>query len=72
MRRAAIIFLVLVAAFGCTCPPSIEPFIIREKAEYGDTYSFNLDLVDSTVECSLAFYTRTDPSGFQQLQRRQP
>ncbi|MGN0201629.1 MAG: hypothetical protein ACI399_01825 [Candidatus Cryptobacteroides sp.] len=48
----------------CTRPSSVEPFVTREKSEYGDTYSFVLDLSDSTRSCSLALYTRIERKPF--------
>ena len=36
----------------------------RERAEYGDTYSFILDNSDSTVTYSLDFYTRLERPAF--------
>ena len=37
---------------------------MKEKAEYGDTYPFVLDLSDTTVSYSLAFYTRLERAAF--------
>lgn len=64
MRRLPVIVFLFVLAAGCSRPSSYEPFMIRDKAEYGDTYSFNLDLSDSTVSYSLDFYTRLDREAF--------
>ena len=57
--------LVMVLPSGCNRPSSIEPFIIRERSEYGDTYSFPLDMADSTVEYSLSLYTRIERKAFE-------
>ena len=38
---------------------------MRENAEYGDTYSFILDLGDSTAEYGLDFYTRLERGAFE-------
>lgn len=54
-----------MAVASCSRPSSYEPFIVREKAEYGDTYNFNLDMSDSTVSYALAFYTRLERQAFQ-------
>lgn len=59
------LFLPILALLSCcTRPSSVEPFIIRENSEYGDTYSFDLDLSDSTRSCSLALYTRIERKPF--------
>ncbi|MCQ2161662.1 MAG: hypothetical protein MJY86_00125 [Bacteroidales bacterium] len=62
--KSVVVALALLS--GCARPSSIEPFIPREKSEYGDTYSFNLDLADSTVSYSLGLYTRIERSPFQE------
>lgn len=49
---------------ACSRPSSYEPFMQREKAEYGDTYSFELDMSDSTVTYGLDFYTRLERPSF--------
>lgn len=54
----------MMAVVSCSRPSSYEPFVIREKAEYGDTYIFNLDLSDSTVTHGLDFYTRLERPAF--------
>lgn len=54
-----------MAVASCSRPSSYEPFIVREKAEYGDTYNFNLDMSDSTVSYALSFYTRIERQAFQ-------
>ena len=61
--RLLIIILASVLA-SCSRPSSYEPFVMKEKAEYGDTYPFVLDLSDSTVSYSLAFYTRLERAAF--------
>ena len=53
-----------MAMVSCARPSSYEPFVVREKAEYGDTYIFNLDLSDSTVSYGLDFYTRLERPAF--------
>ena len=60
MRRPVLIFLLAAAALSCSRPSSQEPFVTREKAEYGDTYNFTLPMDDSTRSYSLAFYTRLE------------
>ena len=60
MKGRGIIFILALMAVCCSRPSSYEPFVIREKAEYGDTYPFSLDLSDSTVSYSLDFYTRLE------------
>ena len=63
--RSLIPALVLsLAVASCSRPASYEPFVIREEAEYGDTYIFNLDLSDSTVAYGLDFYTRLERPAF--------
>jgi len=64
MRKCVTLILTLMAAISCSRPSSYEPFMVREKAEYGDTYSFNLDLSDSTLTYSLDFYTRLGRRAF--------
>ena len=56
--------LVLMMAMVSCASSSYEPFVVREKAEYGDTYIFNLDLSDSTVSYRLDFYTRLERPAF--------
>jgi len=64
MRRAALILIVIAAAFSCTQPPSREMFISREKAEYGDTYAFDLDLSDTTVTFDVTLVTMFERKPF--------
>ena len=64
MKRFAVIVLLCALAAGCSRPPSYEPFVLKEKAEYGDTYSFILDLSDTTVTYSLDFFTRLERPAF--------
>lgn len=64
MRRCLIIFICLTAVVSCSRPLSYEPFVLREKAEYGDTYSYDLNLSDSTASYSLSFYTRIERRAF--------
>ena len=61
--RLLIIVLAAIAA-SCAPPPSYEPFVMREKAQYGDTYPFTLDLSDTTASYSLDFYTRLERQSF--------
>ena len=37
---------------------------MREDAEYGDTYSFSLDLSDSSATYGIDFFTRLEREGF--------
>ena len=64
MKGRSFIFVLAVLAVCCSQPPSYEPFVIREKAEYGDTYSFMVDLSDSTISYSLDFFTRLERDAF--------
>lgn len=64
MRNLLMTVALMVVAASCSRPSSYEPFIVRENAEYGDTYNFNLDLSDSTASYSLSFYTRLERSAF--------
>lgn len=43
---------------------SREYFVIREKAEYGDTYSFSLDLSDPEAGYALDFFARVERDAF--------
>ncbi len=58
MRSTFLAAFLLLVAVSCSRPVSYEPFVLRENAEYGDTYPFSLDLSDSTVNYGLDFYTR--------------
>ncbi len=64
MNKGFLAFVLMMAVASCARPSSYEPFVVREKAEYGDTYIFNLDLTDSTVSYGLDFYTRLDRPAF--------
>ena len=64
MKNLATIFIAAVCVVACSRPSSYEPFMQREKAEYGDTYSFDLDMSDSTVVYGLDFYTRLERPSF--------
>ena len=64
MRGRLWILVLAVALACCSRPPSREFFILRENAEYGDTYSFFLDLDDSTQTYSLDFFTRLERRSF--------
>lgn len=64
MRNLLLALVLSLAVASCSRPSSYEPFVLREKAEYGDTYIFNLDLSDSTVSYGLDFYTRLERPAF--------
>ena len=64
MRDLLLAFVMLAAVVSCARPSSYEPFVVREKAEYGDTYIFSLDLSDSTATYGLDFYTRLQRPAF--------
>ena len=64
MKGRILIVVMAALAVCCSQPPSYEPFVIRENAEYGDTYSFMVDLSDPTVHYSLDFYTRLERAAF--------
>ena len=64
MRNLLLALVLSLAVASCSRPSSYEPFVVREKAEYGDTYIFNLDLSDSTVSYGLDFYTRLERPAF--------
>ncbi len=64
MNKVIPAFALLMAVVSCSRPSSYEPFVVREKAEYGDTYIFNLDLSDSTASYGLDFYTRLQRPAF--------
>ena len=67
MRGLAVIPILAAVLLGCSQPPSYEPFVLKEDAEYGDTYPFILDLTDSTVSYSLDFYTRLERQSFREF-----
>ena len=64
MKGRLVIIALAFVAVCCSQPPSYEPFVIREKAEYGDTYSFMVDVSDSLARYSLDFYTRLERAAF--------
>lgn len=64
MRGRALVFVLALLAVSCTRPSSREFFVLREDAEYGDTYSFYLDLQDSSATYALDFFTRLEREGF--------
>ncbi len=64
MRNCFTTLVFALAVASCSRPSSYEPFVVREKAEYGDTYIFSLDLSDSTVSYGLDFYTRLERPAF--------
>lgn len=64
MSRYAVIALVLFLTVSCARPSSYETFILKEKAQYGDTYSFNLDFHDSLSTYNLDLYTRMERKAF--------
>lgn len=57
--------VLVIAVASCSRPSSYEPFIVREKAEYGDTYNFTLDMSDSTASYGLSFFTRLERQAFE-------
>lgn len=57
-----IVLLLFVA--GCSRPSSREYFMLREDAEYGDSYSFILDMSDSSASYGLDFFTRLEKRSF--------
>ena len=69
MWKLSPILLALCLIAGCSRPSSYEPFVQREKAEYGDTYTFLLDLSDTTVSYSLDFYTRLERPAFGEFEQ---
>ena len=64
MNKYVLIALFAAVAFSFSRPPSDEPFVRRENAEYGDTYEFLLDMADSTITYGLDFYTRLERKSF--------
>ena len=51
MRRPSLFpLLILLASLSCTRPSSDEMYVSRERAEYGDTYPFELDFSDSLLQ----------------------
>lgn len=62
--KGLVTFVLAASLLGCSRPVSYEPFIPREKSEYGDTYSFKLDLADSLISYSLSLYTRVERAPF--------
>lgn len=64
MRSHFLLIILMLSVFSCARPSSYEPFVVREKAEYGDTYNFELDLSDSTSRHGLSFYTRLERHAF--------
>ena len=64
MRGRVILFVLALAVVSCVRPSSREYFVLRENAEYGDTYSFILDLSDSSSTYGIDFYTRLERDGF--------
>ena len=65
MRRASLFpLLILLASLSCTRPPSDERYVSRERAEYGDTYPFELDFSDSLQRNDLSFFLRLERKPF--------
>lgn len=64
MKKALTAVILAASLWGCSRPVSIAPYISREKSEYGDTYSFNLDLSDTLTTYSISFYTRVERRPF--------
>lgn len=65
MRNCFLAMALVMAVASCSRPSSYEPFIVREKAEYGDTYNFTLDMSDSTAAYGLSFFTRLERQAFE-------
>jgi len=64
MRGRLLIVVLAAVTLGCSRPVSREFFVFREKAEYGDTYSFSLDLSDTTATYSMDFFTSLERKAF--------
>lgn len=64
MRRALTLLLLLVAVASCSRPSSYRKFIPREKAQYGDTYTYTLDLSDSASVYEFSFVTIIEREAF--------
>ena len=65
MRRPSLFpLLILLASLSCTRPSSDEMYVSRERAEYGDTYPFELDFSDSLQRNDLAFFMRLERKPF--------
>lgn len=67
MRGRVFLFVLALLAASCARPSSREFFVLRENAEYGDTYSFYLDLSDSSATYGMDFFTRLERNGFKAL-----
>lgn len=57
--------MAFLAVVSCSRPPSYETFVLKEDADYGDTYSFNLDFFDSLSTFDLSLYTRMERQAFE-------
>ena len=64
MKARILPLILLLAAFSCSRPSSREFFVTRENAEYGDTYSFSLDLRDTSWTYGLDFLARLERDSF--------
>ena len=64
MRGRVFLYLLALAVVSCVRPSSREFFVLRENAEYGDTYSFFLDLSDSSATYGIDFFTRLERESF--------
>lgn len=67
MKGRILLSVLALAVISCVRPFSREYFVLRENAEYGDTYSFILDLSDSSATYGLDFFTRLERDGFKAL-----
>ena len=65
MRGGSLALILAVLAAACSRPSSREFFVLREDAEYGDTYSFIWNISDTTEEYSLDFFTRLERGAFE-------
>ena len=64
MRGRVFLYVLALAVTSCVRPSSREFFVVRENAEYGDTYSFLLDLSDSSATYGIDFFTRLERESF--------
>ena len=64
MRGRVFLYVLALAVASCVRPSSREFFVVRENAEYGDTYSFLLDLSDSSATYGIDFFTRLERESF--------
>lgn len=64
MKGRLSLCVLILAAVCCSRPPTREFFVLSESAEYGDTYSFILDLSDSSATYGIDFFTRLEREAF--------